>query len=737
MKLIACYIENFGKYANEQFSFESGLTAYCLKNGEGKTTLAAFLRAMLYGMETDRGEAYGERSRYYPFQGGNYGGWLQVEWQQRTYKIIRTFDKKSAAKDMLSVLDERNRPCEDLGEIPGEKMFGINRQAFERTSYITWKQVEADLSGGVGQRLCGLVAEESSIGAEAAAKALDEYAKNYHSGRKKAGVYTGYIPETETKITETLVDIYAAQNAETELLSRREEYEQLRLEEADLTAKMDEMQAAGIRRTRWEQYELLLSSAREEEEKLSKLAKIYPKGFPTDDELLVMKAGDQEAMLLRQRLSDRNFGKEKELGESEAQFAASGVPTSEKMNTIERLVDGYLQTANEEAQTQPQPKRRTKPWKWISSFILSVLLAVMGVTYLDFNLPLGVLMIAFAIVGVVALAGGLFLKRPTASDLRFSPAASAELSQLKARLEDFFWQYGVRIGDFAAALRTLKADIHRLQTLRAEKEAYTSETEKMRKKLTACEDELKTLFEKYGLTEATWQEAGGAAKAYAQALRAQSEKAFRAEEYRVKYDVEKPTVLEEGNWEERKLRLRAVQEKLRSLSTEMRRLEEQISALPKLLNTLADFKETLQSLQEQKRLIELTAQSLRLADDRLKDTYLIPMQKSFLRFAKQMGAEWADAVSLDGDLKLFFEERGALRREEHFSDGQKALAALCMRLALLENMYRGEAPFCILDDPFVHLDETHLQEVSGAMKALSSSVQIVYFTCHHSRMLGL
>ena len=96
MKLISCFIENFGKYENARFDFDRGLTSYLMDNGEGKTTLAAFLRVMLYGMGTDRGDSYGIRSRYYPFQGGNYGGWLKIEWQGKVYKIIRCFDKKSA-----------------------------------------------------------------------------------------------------------------------------------------------------------------------------------------------------------------------------------------------------------------------------------------------------------------------------------------------------------------------------------------------------------------------------------------------------------------------------------------------------------------------------------------------------------------------------------------------------------------------------------------------------------------
>ena len=49
MKLISCYIENFGGLSHYTLNFEEGVTNLCAPNGFGKTTLAEFLRAMFYG----------------------------------------------------------------------------------------------------------------------------------------------------------------------------------------------------------------------------------------------------------------------------------------------------------------------------------------------------------------------------------------------------------------------------------------------------------------------------------------------------------------------------------------------------------------------------------------------------------------------------------------------------------------------------------------------------------------
>ena len=50
MRLLRCHIENFGVLSGFDYEFESGLTVICRENGFGKSTLAAFLKAMFYGL---------------------------------------------------------------------------------------------------------------------------------------------------------------------------------------------------------------------------------------------------------------------------------------------------------------------------------------------------------------------------------------------------------------------------------------------------------------------------------------------------------------------------------------------------------------------------------------------------------------------------------------------------------------------------------------------------------------
>lgn len=54
MKLIRCEIQNFGKIRKGIYEFKDGCNAFCERNGWGKSTLAAFIKIMLYGFENER-----------------------------------------------------------------------------------------------------------------------------------------------------------------------------------------------------------------------------------------------------------------------------------------------------------------------------------------------------------------------------------------------------------------------------------------------------------------------------------------------------------------------------------------------------------------------------------------------------------------------------------------------------------------------------------------------------------
>ena len=81
MRIISVHIENFGKWSDQTFDFSEGCNSFCEENGWGKSTLAAFLKAMFYGFDAKKDAKAFEKERnlYRPWQGGTFGGQVDFE----------------------------------------------------------------------------------------------------------------------------------------------------------------------------------------------------------------------------------------------------------------------------------------------------------------------------------------------------------------------------------------------------------------------------------------------------------------------------------------------------------------------------------------------------------------------------------------------------------------------------------------------------------------------------------
>ncbi len=110
MKIREIYIKNFGKFSEQRFSFQPGVNILYGENEFGKSTLCAFIRAMLFGMERGRGKAAArdDFSRYEPWENPNhYAGSMRFTCGGRNFLLERSFDRYTKHVSLV---------CEDDGE---------------------------------------------------------------------------------------------------------------------------------------------------------------------------------------------------------------------------------------------------------------------------------------------------------------------------------------------------------------------------------------------------------------------------------------------------------------------------------------------------------------------------------------------------------------------------------------------------------------------------------------------
>ena len=138
MKLNRCYIENFGRLSDFSYDFTEGCNVICRENGWGKSTLAAFIRVMLFGFQNEsrRDGFENERKRYKPWQKGIYGGELEFETAGIVYSVRRSFGTKSSEDDFALIRQDTGMLCEDFSEKIGEELFQIDGEGFSRTVFL-------------------------------------------------------------------------------------------------------------------------------------------------------------------------------------------------------------------------------------------------------------------------------------------------------------------------------------------------------------------------------------------------------------------------------------------------------------------------------------------------------------------------------------------------------------------------------------------------------------------------
>jgi uncharacterized protein YhaN len=152
MRITQLHIENFGGLHDYTEVFGEGLNVRWHPNGWGKSTLAVFIKAMLYGLPatTKRSLIENERKRYTPWQGGVFGGSLDIEVGGECYRIERSFGTKEA-EDTLRVVSLRTgRDAEvEWASAPGEGLFGVDAAAYERSTYLSQRPEEMTKDGSV------------------------------------------------------------------------------------------------------------------------------------------------------------------------------------------------------------------------------------------------------------------------------------------------------------------------------------------------------------------------------------------------------------------------------------------------------------------------------------------------------------------------------------------------------------------------------------------------------------
>lgn len=190
MKINRLHINSFGCLENVSLSFYSGFHLIDGPNESGKSTLHAFIRAMLFGLDKGRNRSAKDSgySRYLPWNGNPaYGGSLEIEENGIIYSIYRNFDSNRSTCRIFNETEhvEIGSPDAFLHGL----LSGLTPQLFDDTLSVSQLTAAAGkpLTDELRNHIVNLrTAGSSGIDVNAAIAKLKQQKRGLHSAYSRA-----------------------------------------------------------------------------------------------------------------------------------------------------------------------------------------------------------------------------------------------------------------------------------------------------------------------------------------------------------------------------------------------------------------------------------------------------------------------------------------------------------------------------------------------------------------------
>lgn len=152
----------FGKLEGESLELHDGLNVISAPNESGKSTWCAFVRAMLYGVDSSERQKAGflpDKMRFAPWSGSAMQGSMQLESGGRDITITRTTKTASAPmREFSAVYTGTSVSVEGLnGNNAGELLTGVSRDVFRRSAFVEQGKVAVTHSAELEKRISAIV----------------------------------------------------------------------------------------------------------------------------------------------------------------------------------------------------------------------------------------------------------------------------------------------------------------------------------------------------------------------------------------------------------------------------------------------------------------------------------------------------------------------------------------------------------------------------------------------------
>lgn len=312
------------------------------------------------------------------------------------------------------------------------------------------------------------------------------------------------------------------------------------------------------------------------------------------------------------------------------------------------------------------------------------------------------------------------------------------IALIKDELDTFVKKYGYDLSDYSTSLDYIVKDIFNYKELLKKQKENEEKQAQYKKDLDFNEAKINSIKLKYQIVTDNLENYLNNARVDLNTfLKLKQEIALLTKEvddYYVKYDLaSKKNNNDLVSSEEIHNKYNEVISKISSFANYISNLENDLEALDDYERNLDNEALKLKKLNQNYEIITMTIDFLKQASLNIKNKYIKPVKDSFLYYSNMLNTLGIN-VMINDDYNISFSDGMTVKEYNELSSGEMTSVMLCYRLSVIDNIFK-ERPFVILDDVFQSLDSDNFSLVKEMLIKLSEHQQIIYFTCHESRMI--
>lgn len=749
------YIQAFGKLHDLNLRFGDAVEVIYGTNETGKSTLANFIVAMLYGFPRRQKDLEKDlRRRFRPWHQDSYGGHLSFYFPAGDLQLVRRFGKTPRSDETELVDLNLGKPVTlEKTDAPGEELYRLSDVAFLATSYV-FDRLATDLDG---KRLESILSQQTfeAYSGETWARLRQQL----EGERRELMPFRGDGGRID-ELTREARDLHTRYNealaAELELSGQAQKLTELKDYLARARRNLRELEQV-----------IELSQSRELLQQAKALKEIEKRAAM--ERMRVKKRGSQELPELPILALDEFVQREKAYKAAQLELTDAKLLSERERGKVQQLEENLAaerQTLDRLQKRRPprpapdgedEPDTPTLPPARPHGLILLILTLVS--LALSFLKPpyRYVSLVAFVLFGIAFFVQQQNLKRKMdeqrlrlQKDRQVRRNRYIEVEQHKDQVNRAKWQIENTIQLLEAAGFDLDRANLRLEQA-AKNERHLKEdflvflTEALGHR--PDDKDLDFLFDEivqdslHGERQARLLAELEAREA--RLLKGEDKEAFlaraKAAERKLR-DVGGYGALENNDDAALVSKRDRLAEEIRQKEQEAMLLEQEMTFRLKDQTSAIDLKRELQAveqaLNEAKVEVMVLDKALDLgtkASERLEASARPELQKRSARyFAELTGEKYKDILVSDAlSLQIKTPEDQSYREEAYYSEGTRDLSQFSLRLALADILLEPEQkPPLILDDPFLRVDYKRKERLMRFLTdyALRTGRQIIYLT---------